>query len=385
MDATVPSGPLGDPGDDPEDKPRSAEPRAHDIYRTLIQLRFAETIGWIVDHASVEGCDFTMYGWALAYQAPAEAMQFLINGVPFQRVEWPLASPEVAQTFNELPFSQSCRFVCHHRATSVEELFIDDYACLSFVTPFGLHRETYRRSEFILNPKLEPPVPDLERINRVIAGEAKNYRYGGATMAKRLDAYLNQRFGRALSSFASVLDWGCGAGRVTRHLARLCTGLVTGIDIDADNIAWCAEAIPSATFVHGPLHPPLACPDGSFDLVITVSVFTHLDEATQFSWLAELRRIVRPGGIVLASIHGLAQLAWFEVSDAQLLETGRRGILVLGENHQLDGFIAGTAYYKNVVHSHDYVLSEWGKYFDVIEIVESMATNQDLVVMVRPA
>jgi SAM-dependent methyltransferase len=340
-------------------------------------------IGWIVDRVAVDGTELTISGWALTYRVHPDTMLFLINGVPFQTVQWPLPSSDVGRVFETLPFAESCRFSCRHTVAAPDELFVDDYACLSFVPPYGLNQDTYRRAEFVLNPALESPLPDHGRINRVISGDAMSYRLGGSTLAKRLDAYLAQRFGRPLASFASVLDWGSGAGRVTRHLIRLCTGQVTGIDIDADNVAWCAGALPGARFLQGPLLPPLPCADGSFDLVITISVFTHLDAATQFLWLAELRRIVRRGGIVLASIHGMAQMALYGAGGQQVCDTCEQGFVVLGQNSQLDGFIPDATYYKNVAHSPDYVLREWREYFDVTEIVEGIAAHQDLVVMVR--
>jgi SAM-dependent methyltransferase len=38
--------------------------------------------------------------------------------------------------------------------------------------------------------------------------------------------------------------------------------------------------------------------------VYALSVFTHLDESQQLSWIAELRRVTKPGGLVLFTTHG---------------------------------------------------------------------------------
>ncbi len=43
--------------------------------------------------------------------------------------------------------------------------------------------------------------------------------------------------------------------------------------------------------------------DGSFDLIWAVSVFTHLAE-TWSAWLLELHRVLKPGGILLATFMG---------------------------------------------------------------------------------
>jgi SAM-dependent methyltransferase len=47
-----------------------------------------------------------------------------------------------------------------------------------------------------------------------------------------------------------------------------------------------------------------------FDLVVAVSVFTHLSLELQEFWIAEMRRIIRPGGYLIMSTHGPS---WFPV------------------------------------------------------------------------
>src|SRR5206468_8257505 len=59
-----------------------------------------------------------------------------------------------------------------------------------------------------------------------------------------------------------------------------------------------------ARFETNGLSPPLAFGDASFDLAYALSVFTHLPEAIQHDWMDELRRVVRPGGFVLLTMHG---------------------------------------------------------------------------------
>src|SRR6185437_10459243 len=53
---------------------------------------------------------------------------------------------------------------------------------------------------------------------------------------------------------------------------------------------------------------PLPFAEASFDLIITVSVLTHVDEPTQDRLLEELRRVARPGGTVLITTHGARAL-----------------------------------------------------------------------------
>ena len=116
--------------------------------------------------------------------------------------------------------------------------------------------------------------------------------------------------GRDLYSFENVLDFGCGCGRALRHFHdHPLSFQMYGTDIDAEAIAWCRRKLPFVTFrVNDPL-PPLPFAAGTFDLIYAVSVFTHLDEGHQLAWLKELKRVSKPGAILLLSAHGrFAQL-----------------------------------------------------------------------------
>lgn len=110
----------------------------------------------------------------------------------------------------------------------------------------------------------------------------------------------------SLSSAGVVLDFGCGCGRVVRHLRPALSAdqvLIAG-DVDREAVAWVRDNIKGVDAVVLPQHPPSSFPDAAVDLIVSQSVFTHLPEDVQFAWLTELRRILRPGGVLLTSIHG---------------------------------------------------------------------------------
>lgn len=93
-----------------------------------------------------------------------------------------------------------------------------------------------------------------------------------------------------------VLDWGVGHGRVARHLRRFGVEEVFGIDIDPQNVGWAREHLPHLDVTVGPLMPPTPYPDGRFSLIYGISVMTHLTRSVQEAWLAEISRLLRPGG-----------------------------------------------------------------------------------------
>ncbi|MEM9168439.1 MAG: class I SAM-dependent methyltransferase [Pseudomonadota bacterium] len=118
--------------------------------------------------------------------------------------------------------------------------------------------------------------------------------------------------GGDFAASARVLDFGCGCGRVTRHLPALTKAEIFGVDYNPRLVRWCADNLPG-TFSQNRLQPPLSFDDAAFDVVYLVSVFTHLKIATQNEWLDEFARIVKPGGFVIVTFHdedhpGLSQV-----------------------------------------------------------------------------
>jgi SAM-dependent methyltransferase len=116
---------------------------------------------------------------------------------------------------------------------------------------------------------------------------------------------LAARHGCDLAAGADVLDFGCGAGRIARWLAPQVIeggGRFHGSDLNRRLVAWCAANLPGQYALNG-LQPPLALGDRSLDLVYAHSVLTHLAEPTARAWLAELSRVLRPGGLALLTFH----------------------------------------------------------------------------------
>ncbi len=112
------------------------------------------------------------------------------------------------------------------------------------------------------------------------------------------DAFIRlaEKHGRPLTPQTHVLDFGCGCGRIARHLIG--KAAVSGSDLNPRLAGWCAANLPGEFRRNGVL-PPAPFADAGFDLVYSVSVFTHLHEPNAKAWLDELARVVRPGGLAL--------------------------------------------------------------------------------------
>jgi ubiquinone/menaquinone biosynthesis C-methylase UbiE len=101
-----------------------------------------------------------------------------------------------------------------------------------------------------------------------------------------------------------VLDLGCGAGRMIRHLEPYADGAnIWGLDISAEHILWCKRNLsPPFHFATNTKVPHLPFEDRSFDLIYCGSVFTHIDDMAD-AWLLELRRVLSPEGRLFVTIH----------------------------------------------------------------------------------
>ena len=104
---------------------------------------------------------------------------------------------------------------------------------------------------------------------------------------------------------ASVLDWGCGPGRIVRHLPSIIPkSKIYGCDYNAISINWCKSAIEDVHFVKNDLAPPLAFSDSQFNYIYGISIFTHLSEEMHHKWIAELYRVLAKGGALMLTTHG---------------------------------------------------------------------------------
>jgi SAM-dependent methyltransferase len=217
-----------------------------------------------------------------------------------------------------------------------------------------------------------PPPGLRERVHG--AADLRSFHFVGAQAARAIDAVL-QTEGRQVPEDARVLDFGCGCGRVLSPLKRRHQRWrVVGSDIDGEAIAWCRRHLSDAAgfIVHRP-RPPLPVKARTFDLVYAISVFTHLPEDLQMEWLDELRRIARPGGLLLLTVHPM-DLAARAASGAD------------------DGFLyakgAGTKglpdFYQTTFHSREYIVERWSPYFAIVDIIRKGINNhQDLIVARR--
>lgn len=154
-----------------------------------------------------------------------------------------------------------------------------------------------------------------------------------------------------------------------------------GTDIDEPAFRWCRRHLPLANWSTNPDLPPTGYEDGFFDFVFALSVFTHLDEALQEAWMTEFRRILKPGGVALITLHGEAFLKRLSTACRHIGEeggiihtVGRTGAL------KLDGL---PDYYQTTYHLRSRVLGRWSRLFEVLGYEEKAINGQQDAVLLK--
>jgi SAM-dependent methyltransferase len=103
---------------------------------------------------------------------------------------------------------------------------------------------------------------------------------------------------------ATILDFGCGHGRVLRMLrAVFCDAKLTACDVLEDGVEFCARAF-DATPVRSHVDAAQVAIDQHFDLVWCGSLFTHLDRPRWNGFLRLIESVLEPGGAFVFTVQG---------------------------------------------------------------------------------
>lgn len=251
--------------------------------------------------------------------------------------------------------------------------------------------------------RIDFPVPTFSGMNKTSSKSIRHYYESGIRTAMPIITSAIEHSGPIDNK--SILDFGCGVGRQLLHFTKhLPNNKFYGCDVDDTAVAWVTENYPQVAAYTSSFKPPLVYDDGMFDLIYSVSIFSHLQEKDLSPWLGELARITKPGGLILLTTEGrtaLGQLAdTFGGSHQQLeIQLEQSGFLYkeydyLKDAVETQGVLRAASLmlgikdsYGNTVLSRKYIDKHWNNdMVEVVAVVEGIIDfRQDLVILRRKA
>jgi SAM-dependent methyltransferase len=281
---------------------------------------------------------------------------------------------------NTVDYSPGCRLPVNVWADFNRSLVFNDIRLRKFAAPF-------------------PPV-ELMQITSGLTG-VTDFASQGADFWMA----LSEASPKPLSEYDSILDFGCGCGRLARMFKGY-KGYLAGCDVDHRLVAWCSKALKYMDTRLSSVKPPIPFSDNRFGAILSVSIFSHLTESSQDQFLRELNRVCRPGGRLFLTIHGKRA---FEraVSEHRIREmlnvdedlfrsavhkfTGGEHAFILQHGHltttgsdKLPGkeLISEPYDYGITFIPETYLHSHWTRWFDIIDHrAGAIHDFQDIVVM----
>ncbi len=247
----------------------------------------------------------------------------------------------------------------------------------------------YKRGEdFLVPPRSEhPPGDELPVPPAELWQGYRGFVEGGAVDSERM-LEIVRRDGFDFARGDRILDLGCGAGRMIRHLGPLAASCeIWGADILAEHIMWCRQNLsPPFHFVTTTKVPHLPFADRSFRLVYCGSLFTHIDDLPE-TWLLELGRLLVPGGRLYVTIHDEETLAtWNQPTSRRnpiprMVLDSKVGQEALASG--FDMFTVGRGHNAQVFHAREHFLRLAGPAFTLVEAVPHAYSAQTALLLER--
>lgn len=238
---------------------------------------------------------------------------------------------------------------------------------------FRYLKKKYERENLIFlekYPDFALPPPDLIfDANHNLSWNT--YRNSGISDAQAIGDIIERHVD---GSAISIFEWGCGPGRIIRHLqanlSRFQFVRLFGSDYNSRSVSWCATSLLDIEFVENQLSPPIALPTHQFNFIYAISIFTHLSEKSIADWLGEMHRLLDDQGYFAFTTHGEKYFFCFTPTQ---IESFKKGNIVIRDGGNEGKKLFGAFHPKEWVES---ALSLNG--FRVVSYVPEGFHRQDL-------
>ncbi len=179
------------------------------------------------------------------------------------------------------------------------------------------------------------PVPPNHCLRRTSSHTLRHYYESGVTTMMPI-VTAARLFGVDLDQPVNVLDFGCGVARQFLQLNRQYPQVKAhACDAHPDNVAYVKRTFPKADVYANNFDPPLKYADNTFDLVYSVSTFSHFSFDDAKLWLRELARVTRPGGLMCLTFNSYTSVAWSHAR-GYIMDFSAEDLTRVGHSYHVD-------------------------------------------------
>jgi len=244
-----------------------------------------------------------------------------------------------------------------------------------------------------------------ETLQREIHGHAGEVSLHEAYMFYREIKAFGHFTDRPISAGMKVLDFGCGWGRILRLFMKdIRPENLYGIDSTTRFLMEARRCNPALNFLSCGMAPPVPFTDGSFDLIVSFSVFSHLDEYLAGQWIAEFHRLLAPGGLAIITTQSRRFIDFcaeqrLKRASGIRLEHGwheARADSFTDEARAHARYDAGrflhaspvrrphpAAHYGEAIIPRTYIIQKWGHLFRIIEFLDDPARVPQVFIVLQ--
>ena len=197
---------------------------------------------------------------------------------------------------------------------------------------------------------------------------------GWRTMVELQDAL--DAYGMSLRQCKSFLEFACGQGRFTRHLARIFKqSQLTVSDVVPGSVDFLHQAMGVKGF-YSATDPEAVKIPGKYDVIFVLSLFSHLPPPVWSQWLKVLHAALAPDGVLIFSTHGekCARLAGVDWDDTECR------FYPSSESTVLDGQTYGCTY-ASIEYVQRAVKEALGEGIKIKTIANHFWGNQDAIMV----
>ena len=325
---------------------------------------------WCIDKVFRNDSEIRIKGWS--YFSKEDEIKIKCNNTFPKEYNYRVIRKDLPKIFSFWNDAKLGGFECLYE--------IGNYEHLEFSKCTGELTTEYLNNYFYFEDDL--PLPQSENMIRVAGSDLVSaFRLEGYSIYKKIKYVLENQYQFEFNKSKKILDWGCGCGRLTRYLVTQ-ESEIWGSDIDQENLAWCEQNLKIKPILHE-IDNQTSFPKNYFDVIIGISVMTHLQFELQLKWLEILANSVKKGGMLVLSTHG-ESCALRSLNDESFKIFQSKGYIDLQHNKNMEKYIKKGFLYRDVFNSIEFINNNWNDNYDISNIFKSViGNNQDLVFLIR--